>query len=60
MDEPTYLGLTEAEVRALRNRVYEQKCSDQIWYHIRQLWLQPGEVAFLKAHDFALNPTKSV
>jgi len=45
---------TEAEVRALRNRVYDHEISDASWSAIKSNWLKPSEIAWLREHDFPL------
>jgi hypothetical protein len=43
MTEPT-----EQEVRALRNQVYDHEIGDKQWEHVRQYWMKPEEIEFLK------------
>lgn len=47
-------AMTEAEVRALRNRVFDHVISDSAWSAVRKAWMSPSEQAWLKAHDFPL------
>ncbi len=51
LSEPTYLGLTESQVRALRDRVLMHESSDACWNACREKWLEPGEVEWLKEHS---------
>jgi len=44
--------MSETEVRALRNRVFDQRISDNEWNNCRHNWMNPSEVEWLKAHDF--------
>lgn len=46
--------MTEAEVRALRDRVYDHVISDIGWSAVRKNWLCQSETAFLVEHDFPL------
>lgn len=47
--------LTESDIRALRDRVLEQHCSDITWNHVRKNWLQPEETRWLVEHDWPTN-----
>lgn len=46
--------MSESDVRALRNRVYDHVISDNSWKSVRAHWMQPAEVQFLRDHDFPL------
>lgn len=39
---------TEAEVRAMRDRVAESKSSDENWAACRENWLRPDSVEWLQ------------
>jgi hypothetical protein len=47
--------LTEAEVRALRDRVYGKPISDNEWATARPHWMSPDGIMFLRAHDFPIS-----
>jgi len=46
--------LTEAEVRALRNRVFGHQITDTEWKVAGPHWMSPEGIAFLRAHDFPI------
>ncbi len=52
--EAMNVRMDEASVRALRNRVFDHVISDGAWNSIRNNWMNPGEVQWLKEHDFPL------
>ena len=41
---------TEAEVRALRDRVYESASTDANWEQVKAAWQRPDSVAWLREH----------
>ena len=47
--------MTEAEVRALRDRVFMHRISDSSWDAVRRHWIQPEEVRWLQEHDRPLD-----
>ena len=46
--------MNEAQVRELRDRVYDHTISDIGWSAVRKNWLAPEGTRFLIAHDFPL------
>ena len=42
--------LTEEEIRALRNKVYDQTTTDKNWDCCKEYWLREDEVKWLKEH----------
>jgi hypothetical protein len=40
---------TEAEVRAMRDKAYGRPCSNNNWAGCRDFWMQPHNIAWLKA-----------
>ena len=46
--------MSESDVRALRDRVFDHTISDVAWSAVRAAWLAPSETAWLLAHDFPL------
>ncbi len=48
------MQMTEAEIRALRDRVFDHVISDGAWSAVRKAWMSPSERAWLLAHDFPL------
>ncbi len=40
--------MTEAEVRALRDRVYGQPISDKEWAHCREKWMTTENMRWLR------------
>lgn len=49
--------LTEAEVRALRDRVFGKPVTDKEWENCKTHWLRPSGVAWLRDHDFPISET---
>lgn len=45
---------TEAEVRALRDKVFGAPITDNEWQTCRSHWMKPIETAWLVAHDFPI------
>ena len=43
-----YQTPSEAEVRKMRDRVFNQKISDNEWLNCKEKWLEKQEVAWLK------------
>lgn len=43
MSEPT-----EAEIRRMRDRVYEKLSSNENWEHVRNNWMKPESIEWLK------------
>ena len=41
--------ITEAEVRALRDRVYGQPSTDKCWNACGKYWMTPENIAWLKS-----------
>jgi len=41
--------LTEAEVRALRDRVFGEASTDNNWEACKHLWMRPDQIAWLLA-----------
>jgi len=48
---------TEAEVRALRDRVYCIPITDNEWEKARSHWMSREGISFLRAHDFPISET---
>lgn len=47
--------MTEAQVRAMRDRVYDHRSSDNNWLFCRKAWMNPEGIRFLQAHDFPVD-----
>lgn len=43
--------LTEAQVRALRDRVYGHISSDRNWERCKESWMDPANIRWLQAQD---------
>jgi hypothetical protein len=39
---------TEAEIRSMRDRVYETTASDECWADCRENWLRPDSIKWLQ------------
>jgi hypothetical protein len=49
----------EPEVRALRDKVFEQPASDKCWDSVRDKWMTPGGVEFLRTCAAKLDARKA-
>lgn len=47
-DSVMRLAREEAEVRAMRDKVYERPSSDKNWDGCREHWMQPANVQWLR------------
>ncbi len=47
--------MTEAEVRAMRDRVFEKPVSDNEWATCGKNWMAPSEIRFLQEHDWPIS-----
>ena len=43
--------LTEEEIRALRDKVYDQTTTDKNWDGCKDRWIQPDETKWLREHE---------
>lgn len=45
--------LTEADVRALRDRVFGEPCTDKNWNGCKDRWMTPESIAWLQSQPAA-------
>jgi hypothetical protein len=48
--------LSEQEVRALRNQVYDQEATEGHWEYVKEIWMKPEQIAWLQ-QQVAAKPT---